>query len=96
MISPNGGGIKVDGFGACVPVNCEWGNVRGTVFGSNAGSPTGNSFEAQWNFGFSRTVVLAKLTHLGFVPVLVVQELTTFTDHSGRSNYVSTDTFIRF
>jgi hypothetical protein len=95
VISPNGGGITVDGFGACVPVSCEWGNVRGALFGSNAGSPTGNSFQAQWNFGFSRTVVLARLTHLGFVPVLVVQEFTTFTDGSGRSNSAVTESFVR-
>jgi hypothetical protein len=95
VVSPSGPGIKVDGYGACVPVKCQWGNVRGTVFGPNAGSPAGNSFEATWNFGFSRTVLLARLTHLGFLPVLVVQEFTTFTDHSGRANFEVTESFVR-
>lgn len=71
------------------------GQRPGTVYGSNAGSSFGNSFEAQWNFGFSRTVVVAKLTHLSFIPVLVVQEFTTFTDHSGRANFTVTESFVR-
>ena len=95
VVSPSGTGITVDGYGACVPVFCQWGNVRATVFGANVGSSFGNSFEAQWNFGFSRTVVVAKLTRLSFTPVLVVQEFTTFTDHSGRSNFTVTESFVR-
>lgn len=97
VITPSGKGIKVDGFGACEPTSCEWGNVRGTVFGTSVSSATGHSFEANWNFGFSRTVLLATETRATFslIPVLTVQEFTTFTDHSGRANFEVTETFVR-
>jgi hypothetical protein len=95
VVSPSGNGIMVDGFGACTPTPCQWGNIPGTVFGANVSSPTGSSFEANWNFGFSRTVLLATVTRVLFVPVLTVQEFTTFTDHSGRSNFEVTETFVR-
>ena len=95
VVSPSGGGITVDGYGACSPTPCQWGNVPATVFGANVGSPTGNSFEANWNFGFSRTVLLATVTRVLFTQVLTVQEFTTFTDNSGRSNFEVTETFVR-
>lgn len=95
VVSPNGNGIAVDGFGACSPTPCEWGNVPATVFGTNVSSPAGNSFEANWNFGFSRTVLLATVKPTLLGPVLTVQEFTTFTDNSGRSNYEVTETFVR-
>lgn len=95
VITGNAGGIKVDGFGACVPTSCQWGNIPGTVFGANVSSAFGNSFEANWNFGFSRTVLLGTLMLQRRIPVLTVQEFTTFTDHSGRANFTVTETFVR-
>jgi hypothetical protein len=95
VIGGNRSGIEVDGFGSCSPSNCQWGNVPGTVFGANVSSGAGGSFEASWDFGFSRTVLLGTLSARGRVPVLTVSELTTFTDHSGRSNYAVTETFVR-
>lgn len=95
VISGNRGGIKVDGFGACSPSPCQWGNIPGTVFGANVSSATGSSFEANWNFGFARTVLLGTLTRHRLFPMLTVQEFTTFTDHSGRANYTVTETFVR-
>lgn len=97
VVTPSGNGIKVDGFGACEPASCEWGNIPGTVFGVSVSSPAGKSFEANWNFGFSRTVLLATETRAKFIPipVLTVQEFTTFTDHSGRADFTVTETFVR-
>jgi hypothetical protein len=97
VITPSLSGIKVDGFGACEPTSCQWGNVPGTVFGTNVGSATGKSFEANWNFGFARDVFVATLAKAKKFPiqVLTVQEFTTFTDHSGRANFVVTETFVR-
>jgi hypothetical protein len=94
VIGGNRSGIEVDGFGSCSPSNCQWGNVTGTVFGANVSSGSGGSFEASWDFGFSRTVLLGTLSARGRVPVLTVQEFTTFTDHSGRSNFAVTETFV--
>ena len=84
-------GLTVDGFGACTPSPCEWGRIAGTVFGPNVSAAIGTSFEAQWNFGFARTVVLATYSAPKKVPTLTVRE---FTDNSGRSNYLSTNTFV--
>ena len=95
VIGGNRSGIEVDGFGACSPTSCQWGNVPGTVFGANVSSAAGGSFEASWNFGFSRTVLLGTLTGRGRFPVLTVKEFTTFTDHSGRSDFAVTETFTR-
>jgi hypothetical protein len=95
VLEANKSGIEVDGFGACSPSPCQWGNVPGTVFGANVSSATGSSFEANWNFGFARTVLLGTLTEQKRVPTLTVQEFTTFTDGSGRANYAVTETFVR-
>jgi hypothetical protein len=95
VIEGNKSGIEVDGFGACSPTPCQWGNVPGTVFGANVSSATGSSFEANWNFGFARTVLLGALAERNRVWSLTVQEFTTFTDSSGRADYAVTETFVR-
>jgi hypothetical protein len=96
VVTANGArGVLVDGFGACSPTACEWGRIAGTVFGSSVSAPSGTSFEAQWNFGFSRTVVLATYSAPGRMPMLTVHELTTFTDGSGRSDYAVTEKFTK-
>jgi hypothetical protein len=95
VIAGNKGGIEVDGFGACSPSPCQWGNVPGTVFGANVSAMAGSSFEADWNFGFARTVLLGTLTARNRLPTLTVQEFTTFTDGSGRADYAVTETFVR-
>jgi hypothetical protein len=95
VVVTNPKGIAVDGFGACVPTLCEWGRIAGTVFGPNVSAATGTSFAAQWNFGFARTVLLASYSAPKKVPTLTVQEFTTFTDGSGRSDYTNTETFIK-
>ena len=66
------------------------------MFGPSVSAKTGTAFAAQWNFGFSRTLVLATLgVSRAKAPTLTVQEFTTFTDNSARSNYAVTETFIK-
>jgi hypothetical protein len=96
VISTTKASISVDGFGACTPSFCQWGKIAGTVYGPNVSATAGTAFEAQWNFKFARTVLLARLsTAREFIPVLTVEELTTFTDGSGRANYAVTETFTK-
>ncbi|HEX9042083.1 MAG TPA: hypothetical protein VF838_13805 [Trebonia sp.] len=96
VISTTKASISVDGFGACTPSFCQWGKVAGTVYGPNVSATAGTAFEAQWDFKFARTVLLARLsTFRGMVPTLTVEELTTFTDGSGRANYAVTETFTK-
>src|SRR5580692_13185897 len=95
VIEGNKSGVEIDGFGACSPSPCQWGNVPGTVFGANVSAMAGSSFEADWNFGFARTVLLGTLTARNRLPTLTVQEFTTFTDGSGLADYAVTETFVR-
>jgi hypothetical protein len=95
VVATSDRGITVDGFGACTPTSCEWGRIPGTVFGPNVSAKAGTAFAAQWNFGFSRIVVLATYGIVRKVPTLTVQEFTTFTDASARSNYAVAETFTK-
>jgi hypothetical protein len=95
VVATSAKGITVDGFGACSPTPCEWGRISGTVFGPNVSAKAGTAFEAQWNFGFSRTVVLATYAAPRKIPTLTVQEFTTFTDGSHRSDYTVTEQFTK-
>jgi len=96
VIRPGKTGIAIEGFGACVPSACEWGIIPGTVFGPNVSSPTGATFEANQDFGFSREVLLGTAARSPFTGfrTLTVREFTTFTDNSGRANYEVTETFV--
>jgi hypothetical protein len=90
-------GLSADGFGACLPKACEWGLIPGTTYGPNVSAGTGTSFAVTWNFGFSRTLLLATYSPVSVwhVPTLTVDEFTTFTDGSHRSNYEVTETLIK-
>ena len=90
-------GLSADGFGACLPRACEWGLIPGTTYGPSVNSKIGTSFQVRWNFGFSRVVLLATYSpaSVWHVPTLTVDEYTTFTDGSHRSNYEVTETFIK-
>jgi hypothetical protein len=95
VVSTAATGIEVDGFGACSPLPCQWGRIAGTVFGPDAGAVTGTAFEAQWNLGFARTVVLAVYSSPKKVPTLTVREFTTFTVDGARSNFTADETFTK-
>jgi hypothetical protein len=95
VVATNPKGIVVDGFGVCHPTLCEYGRIAGTVFGPTVAATVGTSFAAQWNPGFARNVFLATYSVIAKKPTLTVQEFTTFTDGSKRSNYVTTETFVK-
>jgi hypothetical protein len=95
VITPRGGGILVDGFGACSPTPCEFGRIPGTVFAATVSNPTGNSFSANWNFGFSHFVLLATMARVGRTTTLVVREFTTFIPPDGRANFTVRERFVR-
>jgi hypothetical protein len=95
VVTPNGGGLQVDAYGACSPSPCQWGNIPATVYGNTVTSSTGKTFQANWNFGFSQIVLLATLTHPHGTPTLTVYERTTFIPPDGRANYAVTETFTK-
>ena len=98
QITRAGATVAVDAFGACVPVACQWGAVHGTIFGPNVSSKTGTTFETRQTFSadsrvWSETELIGSLSDTDGRPLLTVQELTVFTDGSGRHNYQVTETF---
>ena len=84
--------LQVHGYGYCSPVPCNWGTVTGITFGPSVSATTGGTFLAPYTFGFENKLLDGTVNAAG--TRLTVQTWTEFTDHSGRSNYVSTDTFI--
>lgn len=99
-ITRSGAAIAVDAYGACVPTACQWGSVRGALFGPSVSSPTGTTFETHQTFSangreWSESELIGSLSGKESEAVLTVQEITVFTDGSGRHNYDLTETFRR-
>jgi hypothetical protein len=84
--------LEVHAYGFCSPVPCNWGTVQGITFGTSVSSISGGTFLAPYRFGFANKLIDGRVNATG--TLLTVQTWTEFTDHSGRSNYVSADTFV--
>ena len=91
-LGPSSGLLQVHAYGFCSPVPCNWGTVIGITFGPSISATTGGTFLAPYNFGFANKLLDGRVNAAG--TRLTVQTWTEFTDHSRRSNYVSTDTFV--
>lgn len=93
ILSPGSvGGLAVHAYGYCSPVPCNWGTVTGITFGPSIAATTGDTFLAAYNFSFANKLLDGRVNAAG--NRLTVQTWTEFTDHSHRSNYMSTDTFV--
>lgn len=86
----------VHGYGQCSPTPCDWGTVRSTTYGTSISSTVGNNSLAAYAFGFKKTQ-LAITFHRSATgrQLLTVRSYNEFTDASGRSNYVKTETLVR-
>ena len=86
----------VHAFGQCSPTPCDWGTVRSITYGTSISSTAGNKMLAPYLFGFKKTQ-LAIVFHRSAkgVQTLTVRSYNEFTDGSGRSNYVKTETLVR-
>jgi hypothetical protein len=98
IVRRRGGNIAVDAFGVCHPTLCEWGAVPAIVYGTNAASVTGTSFQSNQRFlsgstEWSRTALQGTVARRGAGLILTVRELTVFEDGSGRKNYTRVETF---
>lgn len=91
-LGPGSGLLQVHAYGFCSPVPCNWGTVTGITFGSSVSSISGGTFLAPYKFGFANKLLDGRVNAAG--TLLTVQAWTEFTDHSGRSNYVSTEKFV--
>jgi hypothetical protein len=83
--------LKVHAYGFCSPDPCNWGTVTGITFGSGISATTGGTFLARYGFSFADKLLDGTVNAAG--TLLSVRTWTEFTDHSGRSNYETTETF---
>lgn len=106
-LNPSGGLVKltiggtqaaptVEAFGQCSPTPCDWGTVRSISYGSSVSSAIGATAVAPYSFGFKNAQLVIRywLTAAGDER-LTVTTYNEFTDGSGRSNYVKSETFAR-
>ena len=106
-VAPSGGLVKVrisnttanpvvTAFGQCSPTPCNWGGSKAITYGASISSTRGGMVLAPYNFGFKRSQLLIRYTvSSAKVERLTVSTYNEFTDGSGRSNYVKTESFVR-
>lgn len=89
----------VQAFGQCSPTPCDWGRTRAITYGASIASVRGNTLLAPYNFGFKKSQLVITysrfLIRFAIVEKLTISDYSEFTDGSGRSNYVMTETFVR-
>ena len=86
-----GGQLRVHAYGACSPTPCDWGIQNAVVYGANVSDANGATFTAQYDFGFEHVIITGKVARKS----LKTQTYTQFTDGSGRSNYTTSESFVR-
>lgn len=91
-LAPASGLLEVHAYGFCSPVPCNWGTVTGITFGPSISATTAGTFLAPYRFGFANKLLDGRINAAG--TRLTVQTWTEFTDHSNRSNYMTTETFV--
>jgi len=92
-ISVSGTSAQVHAWGKCHPTDCDWGSVNAYAFGPDVGSNLVNNAQALlavFNSGHSQTTLVIQPTSGNRLKVM---SFDRFTDNSGRSNYMSEDTF---
>jgi hypothetical protein len=92
ILSRSGALLRVRAYGYCSPDPCNWGTVTGITFGPGVSATTGGTFLAPYAFSFANKLLDGTVNAAG--TVLTVQTWTEFTDHSGRANYETTETFV--
>jgi hypothetical protein len=85
----------VEGFGQCSPTPCDFGRTRAINYGPSVSSARGNTLLAPYNFGFKKTQLVITYSRTVRGERLTVAEYNEFTDGSGRSNYLKTETLVR-
>lgn len=89
------GSLLVHQYGSCSPTPCDNGTVAAITYGSSIASTTGSWFLAAYSFGFKNEVLAGHLVTKRTGTRLVITNLNEFTDGSGRSNYVLSESFAK-
>jgi hypothetical protein len=95
-ISNSGGTLQVHAFGSCTPTACDVGTTDAIVYANSKNVATtiqGNTFLAPYSVGLGKLLFIG--AYAGRSDRLTVAEYTEFTDGSGRSNFLTTETFYR-
>lgn len=94
-IDVHGTTVRLQAWGACEPTECDWGKVQATAYASGISADLGQSasvLSAVFGQDFKETFLYITLQKGDRIKV---HSLTRFTDHSGRSNYVTFASFKR-
>lgn len=91
VTSAGGNKLNIQVFGKCHPTDCEWGTKPLVTYGINVQDPNHNYATANYNQGFSNSL----LTFSYGGSEVLFQGYTQFLDNSGRQNYYSREYFQR-
>jgi hypothetical protein len=91
VLANNGGSLSVHAFGACSPIPCDWGQVRGQAYAPSVAGGAAVAFTANYAFAFKTTILSGHLNGAN----LIVDDFNIFNDGSGRSPYFTEGTFRR-
>lgn len=91
-ITVSGTNVAVQAWGRCHPTDCDWGSVKGVAYATSVSSNLASDARgiiAVFKESFKESTMIIQPTgnHLR------VSTYTRFTDGSGRTNYVSEETF---
>jgi hypothetical protein len=89
ITSAGGNKLNIQVFGKCHPTDCDWGTAPVTTYGLNVQDTNHTYATANYNKGFSNT--LLTLNNGG--SQIMLQSFTQFLDNSGRQNYYARDYF---
>jgi len=92
-IRTTGESVWVRAWGACHPIDCDWGEVSGTAFAPGVSADPENNAQkvtAVFETSFSNTLMTLSPADGDEIEA---DTQTRFTDNSGRSSYSSTYTF---
>jgi hypothetical protein len=93
VTSDGSGGLLVDAFGACTPELCELGQVPAVIYAPPGSTSPGQTFATNEDRGYEHVALLGQLGVRRHAPTLSLSEYHTFTDGSGRKNFVSGEQF---
>jgi hypothetical protein len=94
-IRADGSNMFVRAWGRCHPNDCEWGEVPAQAYGEGVSTPaTANirTLSALFKTNFDEATLTIRP---GDGATLTVDDMTHFTDNSGRANFTSSQTFRR-
>ena len=85
----------VQAAGQCSPTPCNWGMSKAIAYGASISATTTSTVLAPYSFGFKNAQLVITMRHTPTGDRLTINEYNEFTDGSGRSNYTTTETFVR-